>query len=133
MIIKTTKSSFKMVPAGEQDLTVTDVKLVPSGKPQMIQFEYAHDNGGTLKETLKLDNDMSLKILGKRCDLALNGKMPEGTEIDINEIPDMFKGKILRAFIVHKEVEKDGKTNTYANIRYVMEIFGLPEEEEDDL
>lgn len=129
MIIKTKKSTFVLIPEGKQELFITDVKLVPSGKPQMIEFYYEHENGGTMKETLRLDHPVAVSILSQRCALALGDDVPEGTEIDVNDIPGMFIGQIIVARVEHNESEKDGKTRTYANIKGVFEI----REREDDL
>lgn len=127
MIIKTAKNKFQMVPEGQQQLKVTKVELLPSGKPQNVKFTYKHANGGTLLETLKLSHPVASDILGQRCDIALGG-VAEGTPIDLADVPAMFLNKIVTAQIVHNVVEgDDGKTRTYANIKYITEV----QEEED--
>lgn len=121
MKIQTQKSTFKMVPEGEQELVVTDVKLVPSGKPQMVEFHYKHENGATLRERFDFAHPIAMTILGKRCDIALGGSVPEGTEIDSSDLPEMFLDKAVVAQVVHKE-GKDGRT--YANISYLISVEG---------
>lgn len=128
MSIKTKKGGFALVPAGEQTLTVTSVKLVPSGKPQMVEFVHKHDSGATIKETLKFSNDIALDILGKRCDIALNGTQPEGTDIEYDELEDIFLNKTFVVEVVHKE-GTEGRT--FANIRYVKSLVETADE--DDL
>ena len=139
-MIKIAKSGFKMVPEGEQVITVKSVKALPSARPQVIEFEWVHANGGIIKESFKTSVPKAMDILGKRCDIALNGKMAEGTVISENDIPDIFNGTTCTALIVHNHVEgNDGKDKTFGNIKYLMELVGgqeeIPEEyaeEEDD-
>ena len=139
-MIKIAKSGFKMVPEGEQVITVKSVKALPSARPQVIEFEWVHANGGTIKESFKTSVPKAMEILGKRCDIALDGKMPEGTEISENDLPDIFNGKTFTALIVHNHVKgNDGKDKTFVNIKYLMRLIGGPEdtpeeyeEDEDD-
>ena len=130
-IIKTSKGNFKKVPEGIQNLYITDVKLVPSGKPQKVEFDYEHESGATFKETFSFTHPVQAKILGQRCDTLYGGDMPEGTEIDTGDLPSMFKGKIAIADVIHKKVEKDGVTKTYVNLKYVKS-YSEPAVEEDD-
>ena len=51
-MIKIAKSGFKMVPEGEQVITVKSVKALPSASTG-IEFEWVHANGGTIKESFK--------------------------------------------------------------------------------
>jgi len=138
MMIKIAKSGFKMVPEGEQVITVKSVKALPSARPQVIEFEWVHANGGTIKESFKTSVPKAMEILGKRCDIALDGKMPEGTEISENDLPDIFNGKTFTALIVHNVVKgNDGNDKTFVNIKYLMRLIGGPEDtpeeyEEDD-
>ncbi len=130
--IKTSKSGFQKVPEGMQELVVTDVKLVPSGKPQKVQFEYAHESGATCRESFAFTQPMQAKILGTRCDVLLNGTLPEGTEINTDDLPSMFLGKHLKAMIRH-HVTEDKKV--YVNIKWVESYFDVepaPEVAEDD-
>lgn len=133
--IKTTKNSgFKRVPEGRQDLLITKVELVPSGKPQKAIFHYEHDSGATMRESFSFSNKVAVEILGKRCDLLYNSEIPEGTEIDATDLPNMFVGKITTAEIKHNE--SNGKT--YANIKYVesfrdSENAVVVDDEDDDL
>lgn len=131
MIIKTTKGSYKKVPEGMQDLLITEVKLVPSGRPQKAEFNYEHENGATMKEFFDFSSKIGQDILGKRCDVLYNGDMPEGTEIDTSDLPAMFEGKVAKAMVVHKDSTKDGKTRTFANIKYV-ESYSDPVVQSDD-
>ena len=139
-MIKIAKSGFKMVPEGQQVITVKSVKALPSARPQVIEFEWVHSNGATIKESFKTAVPKAMDILGKRCDIALNGKMSEGTEISENDLPDIFNGKTFTALIVHNHVQgNDGKDKTFVNIKYLMDLVGgqeeIPEEyaeEEDD-
>lgn len=139
MFIKTTKGNFKKVPTGKQVLYITDVKLVPSGKPQMVEFYYSHESGATLKETLKFNHPVASDILGQRVDTLYNGTMKEGTEIDTSDLPTMFNHKGVNAFIKHVEGKTDGELNgkIYVNIGYVESYFEYPktvdEEADDDL
>lgn len=141
-MIKITKNAFKLVPEGEQVLTVKSVKVLPSARPQVIEFEWVHANGGTIKESFKTSVPKAMDILGKRCDIALNGRLPEGTEISEHDIPDIFCGKTFTAFVVHNRVTgNDGNERTFVNIKYLIDLVSktddAPEEctedEDDDL
>lgn len=139
-MIKIAKSGFKMVPEGEQVITVTSVKALPARRPEVIEFEWVHANGATIREKFKTSVPKAMEILGKRCDIALDGKMPEGTEISENDLPDIFNGKTFTALIVHNHIEgNDGNDKTFVNIKYLMTLVGSPEdtpeeyeEDEDD-
>jgi hypothetical protein len=136
-MIKTMKSNFAMVPEGEQILTVTTAKLVPSGKPQMVQFVFTHASGAKIPETFKFSSEKGMAILGKRCDIATGGTLPEGSDIDERDIPAMFMGKTFKAEVVHNL--SGGKT--YSNIKYLKSLVDgggyVPDEEnvpaDDDL
>lgn len=132
MKIKTTKSTFKIVPEGDVTLLVTDVKIVPAGRPQFVEFYYSHENGGTTREKFDLNHEIAKSILGKRIDIALDGSVEEGTEFDLDDIPSMFNGKYVDALVEHNVVEKEGKKRTYANIKYITAVYGMDDEEEDD-
>lgn len=128
MIITTKKGGFALVPEGKQIVHVDKVELMPSGKPQMVVFEYSGANGGKIKETLKFDNAIAVDILGKRCDVALDGA-EEGTEIDSTELVGLFLNKTFEAEIKHTEGKKGG---VFANIKYLVKLIKDEEDEEDD-
>ena len=123
------KSGYQLVPEGEQILTVTSVKLLPSGKPSLVEFMYRADNGATLREQLRFDHPVAVDILGKRCDVALGGTAEEGTEIEPEELEDLFLGKKFKAMIKHTQGKKGG---TFANIKYLIELVKDEEVEGDD-
>lgn len=125
MKIKTTKGTFKMIPEGDQTLFVKDVKLVPAGRPQYVEFYYEHADGGNARDRLDLNHPIAVSILGKRMDVALKGEVEEGTEFELEEVIPMFKGKYVKARVEHNKVGD----KTYANIKYIAEVW----EEEDDL
>ena len=135
MAIKITKSTFKKVPEGRQELFIEDVELVPSGKPQKVIFHYKHQNGATMKETLDFNKEVPVKILGSRCDVLYDGKLPEGTEIEPTDLPEMFLNKIATCMIKYKEVGD----KTYVNIGWVESyrdgVVDKPDvaDEDDDL
>ena len=134
-IITTSKGTFKRVPEGKQNLLITEVKLVPSGKPQKVEFNYLHENGATYKETFSFSHPVQASILGKRCDILYNGDMPEGTEINTDDLPSMFTGKLAVCEVVHKIVpDKDDPTKerTFVNLKYV-ESYLSDDNDDDDL
>ena len=102
IIIK--KSGYQLVPEGEQILTVTSVKLLPSGRPSLVEFTYSAENGATLREQLKFDHPVAVDILGKRCDVALGGTAEEGTEISPDDLEGLFLNKTFKAMIKHNEI-----------------------------
>lgn len=127
MAITIRKSGFALVPEGRQLVHVDEVKLVPSGRPQMVEFKYSHANGGTIKETLKFDHPVAVDILGKRCDIAMGGSAEEGTEIEPEDLEGLFLDKTFEAEIKHTEGKNGG---TFANIKYLTKLVS---EEDDDL
>lgn len=129
MKITIKKSGYQLVPEGEQILTVTSVKLLPSGRPSLVEFVYSAENGATLREQLKFDHPVAVDILGKRCDVALGGTAEEGTEISPDDLEGLFLGKTFKAMIKHSEGTKGG---TFANIKYLIELVEDEEVEEDD-
>lgn len=134
MTIKTSKGSFKMVPEGDVFLNIKSVELMPSGKPQTIIFTYTHENGAELKERMSLTHPVAERILGKRCDILYDGELPEGSDIEVGDLPSLFTGKVAHAHVEHNKVtsEKDGKTRTFANVKYVMSYSDSSVEDEDD-
>lgn len=130
MAIKIVKGGFKVVPEGDQLLTVTKVELVPKGRPIQVNFEYVNADGIVLKERLQFTNEVAVDILGKRCDIALGGAVEAGTSIEENQLPDMFMGKTFLALIKHNEGKKGG---TFANISYFKELVDNGEGDDDDL
>jgi len=116
-------SEFKQVPEGEQILKVTSVKLLPSGRPQELEIKYSHESGATLQEKFKFSNEKAMNILGQRCNIALGGEVPEGTEISESTLPDIFSGKSFNVMI--KITEKDGKK--YSNIHYYKSLVAEEE------
>jgi len=120
-------TGFKMMPEGENLVTITKVQLQPPAKPVQVCFEYVNENGATLKETLNFRNEIALDIIGKRCDVALNGALADGTPIEEKQLPEIFLGKKFIAVVKH--VEKGDKT--YANISYLKEL--VTDKVEDDL
>jgi hypothetical protein len=129
MNITIKKSGYQLVPEGEQILTVTSVKLLPSGRPSLVEFMYIADYGATLKEKLKFDHPVAVEILGKRCDVALGGTAEEGTEISPDDLEGLFLGKRFKAMIKHNQGSKGG---TFANIKYLIELVEDEEAEEND-
>ncbi len=130
-MIKTRKGTFAIAPEGEQLIVTTEVKLVPSGRPQQVDFVHKHANGAIIKESFKFSNEVAMDILGKRCDIATGGKLPEGSDIDERDVPDMFLGKTFKVEIVHKPVGD----KTFANIRYFKSLVddGDVAGDDDDL
>ena len=126
MGITVKKGGFVLVPEGRQIVHVDSVKLVPSGRPMMVEFFYSHADGGTIKETLKFDNDIALKILGARCAVA---GVEEGTDVEFDELEDLFLGKTFEAEVKHNEGKKGG---IFANIKYLTALIEGEEEEDDD-
>jgi hypothetical protein len=129
MAITIRKSGFALVPEGKQLVHVDEVNLVPSGRPQMVEFKYSHANGGTIKEILKFDHPVAVDILGKRCDIAMGGTAEEGTEVEPEDLKDLFLGKTFEAEIKHTEGKKGG---IFANIKYLTKLVSTDVEETDD-
>lgn len=125
-MIKVKKGGFTLVPEGRQIVRVDSVELKPKDKPQVVEFVYSHEEGGMIKETFKFDSPLSVDILGKRCDIALNGTAEEGTEIAPEDLKELFLGKKFEVEIRHREGTKGG---TFANIKYMIRLL----EDEDDL
>lgn len=132
MFITTTKSDFKLLPEGENLLKITSVKLLPSGKPQKVEMTYSSPEG-TLTESFDLNVKIGREKLGKRCDVLYHGDLPEGTAIEVTDIPDLFLGKIANVVIKHNASKKD-PTRMFANIYFIKEFLedqSASEAEED--
>lgn len=130
-MIKVTKG-FRLIPEGVHELEITKVELVPSGKPKIVKFTYKDNENRTLMEQLDSKHDVGGRILGQRVDLLFGGTLKEGTDIELENLPDWFMGKRLLATIVHNESERDGKTRTFANIKFVNEFLDTMTEEDLD-
>ena len=128
MITVKKNTGFQIVPEGEQILKVTSVQLLPSGRPQEVEIRYSHANGSTLRESFSFSKEKAMDILGQRCNIALGGNVPEGTEISESTLPDIFMGKSFEVMVKH--VKKD--TKTYANIHYYKSLVEVEDEEDDD-
>ena len=121
-------TGFKLMPEGENVVTVTKAQLVPSGKPKQVEFEYTSEDNTTLRETVRLNHPVALEILGKRCDIALGGSLPEGTEISEAQIPEIFLGKTFVVVVKHTQ----SGDKTYANIKYMKSLVETESSDEDD-
>jgi len=134
-MIKIQKSKFKLVPAGDRTMTVTKVDLLPPKHPIAIKMTFTDCEGaGTIIDNTKLSNSIACQILGGKCDVALGGKLPEGSDIDENDIPDMFMGKTFIVHVKHTASKKDPDM-MYANVSYLKELVDAPvaDDEDDDL
>ena len=136
--IKLAENKFKLVPEGEDVyLTITKVAAKPKANPTVIEVEYKHESGATIrsKYNIALEGGLIAFSILARCVLGSN---IEDFSIS-NDLPKL-KGVTIDCEVVHQEYE--GKT--YANVKKTKhvvtdetdetaEVTPVDGEDEDDL
>lgn len=110
---------FKLVPEGEQVLTITEINAVPSGLPKQVKITWTDATGTNLLETCDLAT--TIWKLSRICEVAFGIK--DGEEMELDEIISGLKGKQFECEIVHtqgKNPREDGTYPTYANIKNIL-------------
>lgn len=130
------KGGYKTVQEGERILEITDAKALPSGKPDKISLNMKDvEDGATLINTYKFDNETSMWALGVMLNIALG--IEDGETFDTKDL-NKLKGVRLLCEVTHSEYND----KTYANVRRIIEkVTTTPDvskeedniEEDDDL
>lgn len=129
-------TGFVRVPEGEQIITITSAKAVPSGKPQYIEVEFEHANGGKVKSTYDLAKEMGQIIFS----ILLRNTIGAIKTFDTDNV-GLLVGKSIVAEIAYtKAVNKNDptKTVTFVNIKRIIGKAETPTTEieiaeEDDI
>ena len=109
------KGGYKTVQEGERVLEITGAKVTPSGKPEKLVLNMKDvEDGATLINSYKFDNDTSVWAMGIMLNIALG--IEDGEEFDTNDVENLV-GIELLCEITHSEYND----NTYANVRRVIE------------
>lgn len=114
MIKVNLKGGYKTVQEGERVLEITGAKALPSGKPDKISLNMKDvEDGATLINSYKFDNDTSMWALGVMLNIALG--LEDGSEFDTKDL-DKLVGVKLLCEVAHSEYNG----NTYANVKKVI-------------
>ena len=109
------KGGYKTVQEGERVLEITSAKVTPSGKPEKLVLNMKDvEDGATLVNSYKFDNDTSVWAMGVMLNIALG--IEDGGEFDTNSVEDLVGIKLL-CEVSHSEYND----NIYANVRKVLE------------
>lgn len=114
MIKVNLKGGYKTVQEGERVLEITGAKALPSGKPDKISLNMKDvEDGATLINSYKFDNDTSMWVFGVMLNIALG--LEDGSEFDTKDL-DKLVGVKLLCEVAHSEYNG----NTYANVKKVI-------------
>lgn len=121
------KGGFTLVPQGEQILTVTSAKAVPTARPETIVIEFSAPNGGTVKSNFDLNRESSMVPLSIFIRLVFDNQSL--STFDTAQLPQCV-GKKIKAEIKHtikdrisNGVKVEGQTSTFANISKFLEAI----------
>lgn len=118
--------TYKMIPEGNQVLTITDAVAVPSGAPTEFKITYADVNGTTFVD--KCNFTTTVWKLSRVCEAVFGIK--DGEEMEISEIIKGIKGKQLECEVVHtkgNQPREDGTYPTFVNINKIIGVVELAE------
>lgn len=117
---------YKLIPEGNQILTITDAVAVPSGAPNEFKITYTDKDGTTFID--KCNFTTTVWKLSRVCEAVFGIK--DGEEMEISKIIEGIKGKQLECEIVHTkgtQPRKDGTYPTFVNIKNIMGVVDLDE------
>lgn len=107
-------NNYKTVSEGERILEITDAKVTPSGKPDKLQLNMKDvEDGATLLNSYKFDNETSVWAMGVMLNIALGLK--DGEEFDTKDVGKLIGVKLL-CEIAHSEYND----KTYANVKKII-------------
>lgn len=119
--------TFKLIPEGEQTLTITEINAVPSGLPKQVKITWTDNTGTNLLETCDLST--TIWKLSRICEVAFGIK--DGEEMELDDIISGLKGKQFKCEIVHtqgKTPREDGTYPMYANIKTILSRVELTDD-----
>ena len=121
------KGGYKTVQEGERVLEITDAKALPSGKPDRISLNMKDvEDGATLINTYKFDNETSMWAMGVMLNIALG--IEDGETFDTNDLSKL-KGVRLLCEVTHSEYND----KTYANVRRIIEKVSNNDKEVEEV
>lgn len=124
---------FTLVPAGEQNLTITKIEVLPNlKKPKTVAVEYTHKNGGKINSTMDLDRDAAIVILSILIRVVTGQNDLE--EFDLKDLSS-FVGAVIVGEVAHVEVEDkedDTKVRTFANLKKLLSLVENDDEDDTD-
>jgi hypothetical protein len=105
MVIKlNTNKDFKLIPEGEQILTIVDAKVTPSGAPQQIQIKFEDTNGASMLKTYKFEHSGAMYYFGTLLSALGIG---DGETFDTNDAYKLIGRQLI---VVVEHTEYNGKT-----------------------
>lgn len=107
-------NNYKTVSEGERVLEITDAKVTPSGKPEKLQLNMKDiEDGATLLNSYKFDNETSVWAMGVMLNIALGLK--DGEEFDTKEV-----GKLIGVRLLCEIAHSEYNDKTYANVKKII-------------
>ena len=119
--------NYKLIPEGEQVLTINDVTAIPSGAPKEVKITWVDSEGTMLIDKCNFTN--TLWKLSRVCEAVFGIK--DGEEMDLNDIIAGLKGKSLNCVVKHTKgttPREDGSYATFVNIDKIMGLADITEE-----
>ena len=114
------QGGFKTVQEGERVLEITAATCSPSGKPNKLELTMKDvEDGATLKNSYKFDNETSVWLMGLMLNVALG--LEDGDDFDTKDVNRLLGIKLL-CEVKHSEYKK----KTYANIARIIERVSDP-------
>ena len=133
MLIKMNlKGNFKLIPAGERVLEITNAECRPSGKPTSLVVTFKDTEGGII--TNRYDFERAAYQMGMLCATALG--LNDGDNFDTVKDTPRLVGKKVLCDVVHNKGTKpneDGEFPTFANIKKVISLVDEETGEVEDL
>lgn len=121
--------NFKLIPEGEQVLTINDVTAVPSGAPKEVKITWVDAEGTMFIDKCNFTN--TLWKLSRVCEAVMGIK--DGEEMELDEIIKALKGKSLNCVVKHTKGSQPREDGTFATFVNIDKIMGLAEVNESVL
>lgn len=105
---------FKIIPEGNQILTIKEATAKPSAKPQVVEITLVNEEGASVKQKCDLTLDIGRTVFS----IILRTIFGEISNFELNDIGKLV-GTVVEVEIKHviKESTKNpGKTVTFVNI-----------------
>ena len=116
MVIKlNTNNNYKLIPEGEQVLTIKDAKVTPSGAPQQIQIKFEDSEGASMLKTYKFEHSGAMYYFGTLLSAVGIG---DGETFDTNDTTQLINKKVI-VNVIHTEY--NGKTYADASAYLPLE------------
>lgn len=101
-------ASYKRVPEGDDViLLIKKVEFKPQVNPEQIITTYEAENGATISEYTKINNEVSMNIFRTKFDIITNNVYANETEFNESDIARAMSGRYVSCVI--KDEEYNGK------------------------